>query len=229
MASPVAYQPFCPAGAALNVIGERWALLIVRDLMLGPRRYSELLAGLSGIATDILAARLRSLQAHGIVRRVGTGRDRRYALTDNGQALRPVLVELARWGSDRLELPADLSAMPPRVPLTALLISATGLPGRATGYYQLRVRDEAVFVQVRRGQVHAAPDAPASTSITLTMTGLRALILGDSASDIEHRGDVTIEGHHHQARAFLDGISRPQVLDGLRLQLSKQLSAADCD
>ena len=68
-----AYQTFCPVGAALNVVGERWALLIVRDLFLGPRRYSELLKGLGGIPTDILAARLRTLQEQGVVQ---TGRER---------------------------------------------------------------------------------------------------------------------------------------------------------
>ena len=84
MASPLAYQSFCPTGAALNVVGERWALLVVRDLLLGPRRYSELLSGLGGIGTDILAARLRTLQEHGVVRQVGEGRSRRYELTESG-------------------------------------------------------------------------------------------------------------------------------------------------
>ena len=99
MASPVGYQAFCPVGAALNVVGERWALLIVRDLFLGPRRYSELLKGLGGIPTDILAARLRTLQEQGVVRQVGEGRARGYELTESGQALGPVLRELGRWGS----------------------------------------------------------------------------------------------------------------------------------
>ena len=85
MASPVGYQTFCPVGAALNVVGERWALLIVRDLFLGPRRYSELLRGLGGIPTDILAARLRTLRQEGIVRQVGEGRTQRYELTESGR------------------------------------------------------------------------------------------------------------------------------------------------
>src|SRR5690348_9817382 len=67
VASPVGYQSCCPVGAALSGVGERWALLVVRDLLLGPRRYSELLAGLGGIGTDILAARLRTLREHGVV------------------------------------------------------------------------------------------------------------------------------------------------------------------
>src|SRR5262249_16850361 len=122
VASPVGYQTFCPVGAALNVVGERWALLIVRDLFLGPRRYSELLKGVGGIPTDILAARLRTLQEQGIVRQVGTGRAQRYELTESGQALGPVLRELGRWGADRLRLPDDPAEIPTRVPLTSLLL-----------------------------------------------------------------------------------------------------------
>lgn len=219
MASPVGYQTFCPVGSALNVVGERWALLIVRDLLLGPRRYSELLAGLGGIGTDILAARLRTLQEHGIVRRSGDGRGRRYELTDSGQALRPVLLELARWGADRLRLPADPSEIPPRVPLTSLLVGATGLPRRANGVYDLRVGNEAMRVAVADGEVHAAPEGEPETTIELTFPGLRSLILGAPASDIERDAGLSIHGDRRRAHALLDGVTGPPLLDGLRRQL----------
>jgi DNA-binding HxlR family transcriptional regulator len=207
-------------GAALNVVGERWALLVVRDLLLGPRRYSDLQSGLGGIGTDILAARLRTLQEHGIVRQVGEGRARRYELTDSGQALRSVLVELGRWGADRLRLPADPSEIPPRVPLTSLLVGATDLPPQADGRYEVRVEDEAVRVDVAAGQVHAARDHAADTTIDLTRSGLRALILGAGASEIEAAGDVTIHGDRRRAHALLNALTGPPLLAGLRRQLT---------
>ncbi len=219
MASPLAYQSFCPTGAALNVVGERWALLVVRDLLLGPRRYSELLSGLGGIGTDILAARLRTLQEHGVVRQVGEGRSQRYELTESGQALQPVLRELSRWGADRLRLPADLSQIPPRVPLTSLLIGATAVPRQANGVYEVRVDDEAVRVDVTAGQVHAAPDSEPDTKIELTWPGLRALILGARSSDIEEAGDVSIHGDRRRAHALLNAMTGPPLLAGLRPQL----------
>jgi DNA-binding HxlR family transcriptional regulator len=219
MASPLAYQSFCPTGAALNVVGERWALLVVRDLLLGPRRYSELLSGLGGIGTDILAARLRSLQEHGVVRQVGEGRSQRYELTESGQALQPVLRELSRWGADRMRLPADLSQIPPRVPLTSLLIGATAVPRQANGVYEVRVDDEAVRVDVTAGQVHAAPDSEPDTKIELTRPGLRALILGARSSDIEEAGDVSIHGDRRRAHALLNAMTGPPLLAGLRPQL----------
>jgi DNA-binding HxlR family transcriptional regulator len=219
VASPLAYQSFCPVGAALNVVGERWSLLIVRDLFLGPRRYSELLAGLGGIGTDILAARLRTLQEHGVVRQIGKGRAQRYELTDAGEELRPVLAALGHWGADRVRLPADPSQIPPRVPLTSLLVGATALPRQANGAYGVRVEDEEVRVDVAGGRVHPAPDSDPDTTIELSRSGLRALILGAPASEIEQAGDLSIEGDRQRAHALLDAVAGPPRLAGLRREL----------
>jgi DNA-binding HxlR family transcriptional regulator len=219
VASPVAYQSFCPVGAALNVVGERWALLIVRDLLLGPRRYSELLNGLGGIGTDILAARLRTLQEHGVVRQIGNGRARRYELTAAGEELRPVLAALARWGADRVRLPADPSRIPPRVPLTSLLIGATALPSQARGAYEFHVDDEQFRIDVEEGGVRAAPDCEPDTTIELTRRGLVALILGTPAAEIEHAGDLSIKGDDRRAHALLDAVTGSPRLEGVRRQL----------
>ena len=219
MASPVGYQTFCPVGAALNVVGERWALLVVRDLFLGPRRYSELLKGLGGIPTDILATRLRTLQQQGVVRQVGEGRAQRYELTESGQALAPVLRELGRWGADRLRLPADPSQIPTRVPLTSLLLGGAPYPRQANGQYEVRVADESVRIDIDAGQIHAAPDSEPDTTIELTRTGMRALILGARAAEIEQTGDLTIKGNRRRAHALLNTLTGPPRLAALRQQL----------
>ena len=225
MASPVGYQTFCPVGAALNVVGERWALLIVRDLFLGPRRYSELLKGLGGIPTDILAARLRTLQEHGVVKQVGEGRGQRYELTESGQALGPVLKELGRWGADRLRLPADPAEIPTRVPLTSLLLGGAPYPPKANGEYEVRIADESVRVAVEAGQIHAAPDSAPDTIIDLTRRGMRALILGEHASQIEQTSDLSIQGNRRRAHALLNTLTGPPRLATLRPQL--EAAAAD--
>ena len=219
MATPVEYQTFCPVGAALNVVGERWSLLIVRDLLLGPRRYSDLQSGLGGVGTDILAARLRTLQAQGVVRQTGTGRARRYELTDAGQALRPVLAELARWGADRARLPADGSDIPPRVPLTSLLVGAGTLPRQANGAYEIRVEHESVRVDIVDGQLQTAAATDPETTIELSRSGLGALIRGVPAADIEESGDLSIHGSRRRAHALLDAVKAPERLVGLRRQL----------
>jgi DNA-binding HxlR family transcriptional regulator len=226
VASPVGYQTFCPVGAALNVVGERWALLIVRDLFLGPRRYSELLKGLGGIPTDILAARLRTLLEQGVVQQVGEGRARRYELTDSGRALGPVLRELGRWGADRLVLPADPSEIPTRVPLTSLLLGGAPYPRQASGRYEVRVAEETVRVEVDAGQIHAAPDSEPDTTIELTRRGMRSLILGARASEIEQAGDLSIQGNRRRAQALLNTLTGPPRLAEIRRQLDAAAGGA---
>ena len=216
MASPRGYQPFCPVGAALNAVGDRWALLVVRDLMLGPRRFSELLEGLGGVSTDILTARLRQLEEAGVVCRTGRGRAQRYELTDSGTALRPVLIELSRWGAERLRFPEDLSDIPPRVPLTALLLGASTLPAAANGTFEIRVGEEAVIVEVGHGELAVVPDAQPATTIELTVAGLRGLVAGLRLSRIAATGDVAIHGDRQAGRALLDTLTGPDLLSGLR-------------
>ena len=103
------YDQYCPMAHALDLVGDRWSLLVVRELMRGPRRYTDLVDGLPGIGTNILAARLRDLEAHGIVTRTTLpppAASRVYELTDYGRDLRPAMRELARWGARSLGPPS---------------------------------------------------------------------------------------------------------------------------
>jgi DNA-binding HxlR family transcriptional regulator len=90
------YQQYCGLARGLDVVGDRWVLLIVRELLEGPRRYNELLDGLPGIATNLLAERLRSLDEIGVIKR---GDDNTYALTEWGLGLHDVVYALGRWAS----------------------------------------------------------------------------------------------------------------------------------
>ncbi len=104
------YQQYCGVARALDVLGERWTLLIVRDLLLGPRRFGELAVQLPGVGTDLLTARLRTLQDHGLVERHelgGVGGGVAYGLTSEGEQLRPLLEELARVGLEWLDPPTE--------------------------------------------------------------------------------------------------------------------------
>ncbi|MBF6170349.1 winged helix-turn-helix transcriptional regulator [Nocardia blacklockiae] len=99
------YDHYCAASRALDVVGDRWSLLVVRELCSGPRRYSDLFADLPGISTDVLAARLRELERDGILtkQRVGPRATTAvYELTPAGLGLRPVLEALSAWGTGRL-------------------------------------------------------------------------------------------------------------------------------
>jgi DNA-binding HxlR family transcriptional regulator len=99
------YGQFCGLAAALDVVGERWMLLIVRELLIGPARFNDLLNNLPGIGPNLLSARLRSLQQAGLVEQLrleADGRGRQYCLTAAGQELRAVVLPLAHWGMRQL-------------------------------------------------------------------------------------------------------------------------------
>ena len=103
-------RAYCGLAAALDVVGQRWALLIVRDLVPGPRRFTDLFDGLPGISTDLLTERLRSLEAAGALRQreVRTPAPANlYELTDRGRELAKLAGELARWGMPLLPSPGE--------------------------------------------------------------------------------------------------------------------------
>lgn len=102
------YREYCGLAKALDVVGERWTLLIVRNLLLGPLRYSDLLRGLPGITTNLLAKRLREMEASGLLERVGGAAAdgvRAYRLTALGAGLEPAVHALGAWGWHRMATP----------------------------------------------------------------------------------------------------------------------------
>src|SRR3954454_14681382 len=108
------YEQYCPMAHALDLVGDRWALLVVRELMHGPKRYTDLVEHLPGIGTNILPARLRDLEGHGVVARrtlPPPAASKVYELTDYGRELRPALRELALWGARSLGPPTDKSQL----------------------------------------------------------------------------------------------------------------------
>ncbi|MRH90600.1 transcriptional regulator [Nocardia sp. SYP-A9097] len=99
------YDHYCAVSRALDIVGDRWNLLVVRELCSGPRRYSDLFADLPGISTDVLAARLKELERDDILTRRKVGPRTAtavYELTPTGMALRPALDALSAWGTEHL-------------------------------------------------------------------------------------------------------------------------------
>lgn len=149
------YSQYCPIAHALDLVGERWSLLVVRELQHGPLRYTDLHARLPGASTNVLATRLRELEAGGVVERSrlpAPAAATVYALTDLGAALAPVLRELAHWGARSLGPPAADVELGPGW-LERALRTALGDPAPA-GRYEIRAADEVACVvdgEVRSG------------------------------------------------------------------------------
>jgi DNA-binding HxlR family transcriptional regulator len=137
-----AYDQYCPIAHALDLVGERWALLVVRELMRGPKRYTDLAESL-GIGTNILAARLRDLEAGGIVTKrtlPPPAASRVYELTDYGRELKAAMRELAVWGARSLGPPVDPTELFPGW-LENAIDSVLG-PVAPPGRFEFRVGDE---------------------------------------------------------------------------------------
>jgi len=156
------YDQFCGLARTLELVGERWTLLVVRELLDGPKRYGDLLTGLAPVATDVLASRLRELEAAGLVARVdanppATGRA--YALTDEGAALEPAVDALARWGVRRLDERRPTDVVRPR--WLAQAVRALARPDRTGVDLVLRlvVPEGAITLHVTDDAVVEVPDA----------------------------------------------------------------------
>jgi DNA-binding HxlR family transcriptional regulator len=164
------YQQYCAVAKALDVVGDRWTLLIVRELMTsGPSRYTDLLKGLPGIATNLLADRLREMEKSGIVRSwaapppVATTL---FDLTDRGKALRTILEELGRWGAPAMGVPQITNVFRSHwlvFPFDAYLVDRT--PDQPPVRIEVRTGDEPMVIETVEGKVRTrrgtveSPDA----------------------------------------------------------------------
>jgi len=187
----------------LELVGERWALLIVRDLLVGPRRYGELAGGLARIPSNILAARLKELQAAGIIRRVPHSRVIVYELTPYGRELEPVVLALGAWGFKSLGDPREEQVITPDAMTMDLRTAfrsdvAEHLPATAYaarfGAAELLIRVDGATLDVTRGDGlvdlafaagpgirrlisgELAPDRAIETGIVEVLRGRRALL-----------------------------------------------------
>lgn len=169
----------------LELVGERWALLIIRDLLVGPRRYGELAAGLPRIPSNILAARLKELQAAGIIRRAPRSRVILYELTPYGRELEPIVLALGAWGFKALGDPRDEQIITPDAMTMSLRTAfrpqvAMGLPATA---YAASVGQAELFIRVDGAELDVARSGGPVDLAFAAGPDIRRLISGELAPD----------------------------------------------
>ncbi|HEY2966370.1 MAG TPA: winged helix-turn-helix transcriptional regulator [Actinomycetota bacterium] len=204
------YGQYCGLAKALELIGGRWALLIVRELLTGPKRYTELQHGLPGIPTNILSSRLRELEEAGLVERslVAHSSSVVYGLTDYGLDLEEAVVRLGVWGSKSLGRPGEDASFS----LSALALALRGAfdPSKATGrelLFEIRLGDEPpLVVMVSEGRV-SFPTGPPSRPIVLeTAPEVMSQLLAGSL-DVRAAvasGRAKLEGSIREASRFFE-------------------------
>jgi DNA-binding HxlR family transcriptional regulator/putative sterol carrier protein len=215
MATKRTYCDGCAAAHALDLIGERWALLVVRELLLGPKRFTDLRAGLPHASPNVLAQRLRELEVAGIVRRrklPPPAASRVYELTEWGMELEPVIIGLGRWGARSPSRPREAE-----IGVDSIILSLrTMFDARAAeGFgasYELRFGEERFYAVVAEGRLEVArgeAERPETTIETDPGT-LAALVYGGYQLDEALRsGGVKIEGEESAVERFLGLFSLP--------------------
>ena len=204
------YGQFCGLVRALEMVGERWALLIVRDLLVEPKRFTDLRQGLPRIPTNILAARLHELEQRGIVRRRARPAPERavvYELTEYGAELEDVVVRLGRWGARSLGEPRPDEIVTADSMVMAL--RATFRPEAARGTrasYELRLGPVVVHAAVAGGRLVAGKGPlPGADLVIESGPPIRALMAGEiTPSDAVARGLVRLEGDERLLSRFAE-------------------------
>src|SRR5919106_960951 len=195
------YEQYCPLAHALGVVGERWTLLVVRDLLHGPKRYTDLAEGLPGIGTNVLASRLRDLEKFGIVQKrklPPPAASTVYELTEYGLELEEVMCALARWGARSLGPPGPDDELYPEWGVNALpaLFNAEAARG-LTETYVFAVGLDLFTARIDDGRLHASVGAAddADLRVETDMDTFFGLASGDlSPSDAIATGRARIEG-----------------------------------
>ena len=216
MATKRSYGESCAAAHALDLVGERWALLVARELILGPKRFTDLRAGVLHAGSNVLAQRLRELEQVGVVRRrklpppAGAWV---YELTDWGRELEPVLAGLGRWGARSPLLDPDAGMS---LDATILALRTTFAPAAAKGLratYALRVGDDAFRVRIAGGRLElerGEPDSPDATLETDQRTLGALALTGLPLAEALAGGTATVTGDVPALERFLTLFPLPE-------------------
>ncbi len=192
------YNQYCSVARALDIVGDRWTLLLIRELMIGPRRYTDLIDGLPGIGTNHLADRLKRLVADGIIRRrelPPPAASTVYELTSSGRGLEPVIIGLAHWGLDRLGAPdADLAWRPG---WTVVALRGRFDASAAEGVdeaYQFVIDGQPFWARVSDGELRTGLDHVEEPAVTVTAS--RRSFLAVAAGEIQLEQAVAAGEYH---------------------------------
>lgn len=197
------YRQHCALARALDLVGERWTLLVVRELLTGERRYKDLVEALPGIGTNLLATRLRELEEQGLVEHLGP----HYCLTTKGQRLESAILALARFGAAFLHQPNPDDLWMPRWNVVALKYAFR--PERAAGIdsvFEYDIDGVRVQAKVQESQIQTSAQTPWNPDLIIRTNGatLLALTRGEQkVRDAEQNGSLSIHGDRRLFRKSL--------------------------
>ena len=209
MATTRTYDDGCAAAHALDLVGERWALLVVRELLLGPKRFTDLRSGLPHASPNVLAQRLRDLESAGVVRRgklPPPAASKIYELTEWGRDLEPVIIALGKWGVRSPTKPPDAE-----LGVDSLILSFRTMfdPERAEGLdasYEFRLGEDRFRAEVAEGRLEIERGTAEQPDVTVEAdAGTLAMLVYDDLEldDTLSSGDLRIKGDRAVVERFL--------------------------
>jgi DNA-binding HxlR family transcriptional regulator len=201
------YHQYCPVARALDVVGERWTLLIVRELRLGPRRFTDLAAGIPGIGVSVLTTRLKQLERDGLVSKrtlPAPAASVVYELTDEAGGLVAVLGAMAHWGITLLGQPRDDDHVQGRWLVLGLAVTAKPAPGLPDAVYELRIDDDILHLRAQAGQLHPFQGPASNPDVTITMSATTLAAIAPRTDEL-----IDVAGDADHARRLLESLGRP--------------------
>ena len=208
------YGDACGIARALDVVGERWALLVVRELLLGPQRFTDLRSALTGASSNLVADRLRELVGRGVIRRrklPPPASSRVYELTEWGRELEPIVLALGSWGV-RVPLPPAPRTLSATSVLLFLRTSAHPDPDASSTTYRLELDDRVWTIRTAAGQVHVQPGEPTEPDASLRADPETLNALLDDPATLDAAisgGSVVAAGDLPAVRRLLQAVAIP--------------------
>jgi DNA-binding HxlR family transcriptional regulator/putative sterol carrier protein len=210
------YNQYCAVARALDLVGERWTLLVVRELLTGPKRFKDLLEGLPGIGTNLLTTRLKDLERYRVVHRTTLpppAASKVYELTELGRSLEPVIAALGRWGLEFLGTPDQEDDLRPAWAVVAMRSALKHEAARGLQEaYEFHIDEEAFHLRVTDGEVEALQGPAVDPDLVLTgaTQDFLALIAGQvELAKALDSGEIRIEGDQDTLARCLEVLGLP--------------------
>lgn len=213
------YNDLCGLSHALELVGERWAILVLRELSYGPKRFTDIRAGLPSASPNVLSQRLRELEAHGIVSRrtlAPPAASKVYELTDWGRELEPTLRSLGRWAARSPHFPDSGHFSPSSLAMNLETMFLAEEAGDLELDLTLSLGDEAFAIRIAGGELtveRGEAEEPAALIATDPMTLVSVLYYGEDLAAVEAAGAMRIEGERGAVERLPDLFALPEPVE----------------
>jgi DNA-binding HxlR family transcriptional regulator len=207
------YHQHCPLARTLEIVGERWTMLIARELLLGPRRFTDLMEGLPGISANVLTGRLKDLEQAGLVSRRALpppAASTVYELTEDAGGLADVLAAMTRWGTSMLGRPRRGDVVRSEWLLLAEAVTSPAPEAIEGATFEVHSGDEIVHVEARDGRLHPRQGPAPHPTVVITARPTVLAEIASGALTVQaalDRDSVTVTGDKAAAGRFLDLLS----------------------